>query len=64
VVTDALTSPISDQLIIPPLITSLGLAPKNAGSQRTRSASLPGVTEPIRCAVPDVMAGLIVIFAT
>lgn len=28
-VTGALTSPMSDQLIIPPLITSLGLAPKS-----------------------------------
>ncbi len=39
---DALASPIAAQATIPPLSTACGRTPKNAGSQSTRSASLPG----------------------
>ena len=61
---DAFGSPITAQLMKPFLITSFGLAPKNAGSHRTRSAILPTSTEPSTSAMPCVIAGLIVIFAT
>ena len=47
----------------PPLITISGLTPKNAGFHSTRSASLPTSTDPTSCAMPCVMAGLIVYFA-
>ncbi|MNR25159.1 hypothetical protein D3C85_1422910 [compost metagenome] len=49
--------------IIPPLITSAGLTPKNAGAQSTRSASLPASTEPTSWAMPWVSAGLMVYLA-
>ena len=61
---EALGSPMLAQLIMPPLITILGLAPKNCGSQSTRSAYLPTSTEPMRWLTPCVMAGLIVSLAT
>ena len=50
--------------IMPPLITIAVLAPKNAGFHNTMSASLPFSMEPTSCAMPCVMAGLIVYFAT
>jgi hypothetical protein len=37
----ALGSPILAHAIAPPFTTSSGLAPKNAGFQRTRSANFP-----------------------
>src|ERR1051325_8636700 len=43
---DAFASPIAAHAIIPPLTTSAGLTPKNAGRQRTRSAIFPGSIEP------------------
>ena len=43
---EAFGSPIFAQLIIPPLMTNLGLVPKNAGSHNTRSAILPFSTDP------------------
>src|SRR5580698_7909574 len=61
---EALGSPILAQLIIPPLITILGFAPKKARSHNTKSASLPGEIEPRTCPTPCVTAGLIVNFAT
>ena len=61
---EALGSPICAQAMKPPLMTSSGLAPKKAGFQRTRSASLPTSTEPIEVAdMPWAMAGLIVYLA-
>src|SRR5207237_452299 len=60
---DALGSPIAAIAIIPPLITSDGLTPKKAGFQRRRSASLPRSIEPTSCAMPCVIAGLIVYLA-
>ena len=57
-------SPICDQAMNPPLITSSGRAPNSAGRQSTRSATFPGSTEPTSCAIPCEMAGLIVYFAT
>src|SRR5258706_2766231 len=58
----AFGSPICDQAITPPLITISGLTPKNAGFHSTRSASFPVSTEPMNCAMPCAMAGLIVYF--
>ena len=51
----ALGSPICDQAMTPPLMTISGLAPKNAGFQRTRSASLPDFdrTDEVAHAVGD-----------
>jgi hypothetical protein len=43
---DAFASPICAHAIMPPLSTRCGRTPKNAGSHSTRSASLPGSTEP------------------
>ena len=40
---EAFGSPMFAQTIIPPLMTIFGFAPKNAGSQSTRSAILPGL---------------------
>lgn len=57
-------SPICAQEIMPPTSTISGLAPNMAGSQITRSARLPGSIEPISCAMPWAMAGLMVYFAT
>ena len=48
----------------PPLITTCGRTPKNAGSHSTRSASLPGSTEPISPSRPCAIAGQIVYLAT
>ena len=52
---DAFASPICDHAMNPPLMTSSGLTPKNAGCHSTRSASLPTSTDPIspRDAVRD-----------
>ncbi len=61
---DALASPITLQAMKPPLITISGFTPKNAGLHSTRSASLPGSMEPTSLAIPCVMAGLMVYFAT
>ncbi|CAM5468755.1 hypothetical protein SFUMM280S_02908 [Streptomyces fumanus] len=61
---EALASPICAYAICPPLMTSSGLTPKNAGSHSTRSASLPVSTEPISRAMPWARAGLIVYLAT
>ena len=49
---------------MPPLTTTLGRTPKNAGSQSTRSASLPVSTEPTSWSSPCAMAGQIVYLAT
>lgn len=54
---------IAADAIIPPLSISDGLAPKKAGFQNTRSASLPTSIEPTVCAMPCVIAGLIVYLA-
>mmetsp|Transcript_8525 Transcript_8525/g.18656 ORF Transcript_8525/g.18656 Transcript_8525/m.18656 type:complete len:272 (-) Transcript_8525:1560-2375(-) len=61
---DALGSPIWAHAMVPPLMTISGLAPKSSGFQRTRSASLPGCTDPTRCDMPWQSAGLIVYLAT
>ena len=61
---DALGSPIGAQAIAPPLITSCGRTPKNAGSHSTRSASLPTSTEPTSPSIPCATAGQIVYLAT
>jgi hypothetical protein len=45
---------------MPHFSTMSGFTPKKAGDQTTRSASLPGAIEPISCAMPWAMAGLIV----
>jgi hypothetical protein len=50
-------------MIMPPLMMSSGFTPKKAGFHNTRSASLPGSTEPTRCAMPCAMAGLMVYLA-
>ena len=55
---------IAAHAIRPPFTTSSGLTPKNAGFQSTRSASLPGSTEPTCSAIPFAIAGLIVYLAT
>ena len=49
---------------MPPFRISDGFTPKNAGFHSTRSASLPASTEPTSCAMPWVIAGLIVYLAT
>src|SRR6185312_5595503 len=59
----ALGSPIREYAIIPPLIISLGLMPKNCGVQTTMSASFPGSNDPTYCDIPCVIAGFIVILA-
>ena len=56
-------SPIAAQAMKPPLTTSSGLMPKNAGRQSTMSASLPGSSEPMWSAMPKVRAALIVYLA-
>ena len=49
--------------IMPPFRMSEGFTPKNAGFHSTRSAILPASIEPTACAMPCVMAGLIVYLA-
>ena len=61
---EALGSPIALQAMNPPFTIISGFTPKNAGFQSTRSASLPGSIEPISAAMPWVIAGLMVYFAT
>ena len=61
---DALASPIGAQAIAPPFSTRRGRMPKKAGSQSTRSASLPTATEPTSASMPCATAGQIVYFAT
>jgi len=60
---DALPSPIIAPAMKPPLITSSGFTPKNAGRQRTRSAIFPTSSDPTCAAMPCAIAGLIVYFA-
>ena len=60
---DAFGSPIAAAAMAPPFRISDGLTPKNAGFHSTRSASLPGSTEPTTCEMPCVIAGLIVYLA-
>ena len=60
---DALPSPIIAPAMKPPLITSSGFTPKNAGFHSTRSAILPTAIEPTWPAMPWVIAGLIVYLA-
>src|SRR5437867_3879140 len=60
---EALGSPINEYEIKPPLITSLGLLPKNCGVHTTISAIFPGINEPTYSEIPWVIAGLIVILA-
>jgi len=55
---------IAAAAIVPPLRMSDGLTPKNAGFHSTRSASLPGSTDPTTSLIPCAIAGLIVYFAT
>ena len=57
---DALASPMAAQATKPPLMTTCGRTPKNAGFHSTRSASLPGSTEPIWPSSPCAIAGPIV----
>ena len=61
---DALASPIAAQATNPPLSTACGRTPKNAGCHSTRSASLPGSTEPTWASSPCAIAGQIVYLAT
>ena len=61
---EAFGSPIAAQATMPPLRTACGRTPKNAGSQSTRSASLPGCTEPTSPSIPCATAGQIVYLAT
>jgi hypothetical protein len=60
---DAFGSPICAHAMNPPLSTSSGFTPKNAGFHNTRSASFPTSTEPISPATPCAIAGLIVYLA-
>ena len=46
---EAFGSPSAAHTMAPPLITSSGRTPKKRGSHSTRSASLPGSTEPTSC---------------
>ena len=59
----ALASPIAAAAMKPPFITRLGLTPKKAGRQNTRSAHLPASMLPTSCAMPCARAGLIVSLA-
>ncbi len=61
---EAFASPIAAQAMTPPLSTAWLRTPKNAGSQRTRSASLPTSTEPTSPSMPCATAGQIVYLAT
>mmetsp|Transcript_39931 Transcript_39931/g.118454 ORF Transcript_39931/g.118454 Transcript_39931/m.118454 type:complete len:262 (+) Transcript_39931:516-1301(+) len=60
---EAFGSPICAHAMVPPLMTISGFAPNSAGFHTTRSASMPGCTEPTACAIPWARAGLIVYFA-
>ena len=60
----AFGSPIGAQMMVPAFSTKSGFTPKNIGDHSTRSASLPGSTEPTSCDKPCAMAGLIVYLAT
>src|SRR5277367_955037 len=61
---EAFGSPMALQAMNPPFTISSGLTPKNAGFQRTRSASFPDSTDPISAAMPCAIAGLMVYLAT
>ena len=54
----AFGSPVAPQAGTPAFSTSVGLAPNQAGSHSTMSASLPTSTEPTSCASPCATAGL------
>jgi hypothetical protein len=60
---EALGSPICDQAMKPPFDDHFRLHAEKAGFHNTRSASLPASTEPIQCAMPCAMAGLMVYLA-
>mmetsp|Transcript_22542 Transcript_22542/g.49371 ORF Transcript_22542/g.49371 Transcript_22542/m.49371 type:complete len:249 (+) Transcript_22542:264-1010(+) len=60
----AFGSPIWAHAICPPFTTISGLAPKNAGDQRTMSASLPTSKDPTWADMPWQIAGLMVYLAT
>jgi hypothetical protein len=60
---EAFGSPIGAAAITPPLMTMSGFTPKNAGDQRTRSASLPASIDPMWRETPCAIAGLIVYLA-
>src|SRR5580698_3079270 len=61
---EAFGSPIAVQAMKPPFTIISGFTPKKAGFHNTKSANLPGSIEPISVAMPWVMAGLMVYFAT
>ena len=61
---DALASPITLHAMKPPLTIISGFTPNIAGFHSTRSASLPGSIDPTSCAMPCVIAGLMVYLAT
>ena len=50
-------SPLWPQATKPPLMTPKGLMPKKAGFQVTRSAILPGSSEPTYWSTPKAIAG-------
>jgi hypothetical protein len=61
---EAFASPMFAQAITPAFSTTCGRTPKKAGSHSTRSASLPGSTDPTSPSSPCVTAGPIVYLAT
>src|SRR5580658_7408139 len=61
---EAFGSPMALQAMKPPFTIISGFTPKKAGFHRTRSANFPGSIEPISAAMPWVIAGLMVYFAT
>ena len=61
---EALGSPMAAAAMKPPFMMVLGLMPKKAGRQMTRSAHLPTSMLPTSCEMPCESAGLIVYLAT
>ena len=55
--------PSPTSVMNPPFRITSGFAMKWSGRQKTRSATLPGVTEPTYESMPMAVAGLIVTFA-
>ena len=55
---DAFGSPIGAAAMNPPFKMTAGFIPKNAGFQRTRSASLPVSTEPTSPSIPVSDSGI------